>query len=786
MILESFKVLEYQKIKILLSHFVVTEAGRKRVLDLEPLDSIEQVRESQQRIAEMVGLLNEGCLPPLQGNRDLGGVSQQLKVQGTALAPEVFLDLLASVETAHNCRHYFQERSLSFLGELASRIIRLPEIRDAIRKSIGLRGEILDSASFDLADVRDEIRQVGTKIRNRLENMLSSEGLAQAFQERYVTQRNGRYVLPVRADFKGLVKGFIQDESASGQTLFVEPATVLQDNNRLQSCLRREKREEERILRELTELVRKHVDALETNQKVMSELDLVLAAARFAIESRACAPLLTEQPLLELKEARHPLLLFNQDGSRRETKTIPVDLCLGESNDTLVVSGPNTGGKTVTLKTAGVLLLMARSGLFIPCHPDSRIFLFDKILVDMGDEQSIEENLSTFSSHLNRLKGILEEADGKSLVLLDEAGSGTDPNEGGALAMAILDALRASGAKIVVSTHLNLLKRYAFLNDGVENAAVEFDAQTLQPTYRLHYGLPGASNAFSIARLLGLPAAILEKASTYLGSEERAGYDLVEELNRKKWSIAQELEEARKKHREAAVARERHQDLLEKLHQEKEKVLSGLLSDGRKLVREAEKKLKRLLDDAQQQRLDARQVARLKGELNKVRQELVPEERTSNAAMPVAETLVPGELLRVRDFGKEAEVVAVYGGEAELLLSGKKLRLPLTRLEQFSPRRFAGKNRAKNVRSRVVREGFQSEIKLVGRRVDDALPMLQRFLDDALLHGLGEVSVVHGTGEGILRRAVREFLAKEREVKSFFSADPAHGGDNVTIIRFRG
>ena len=740
----------------------------------------------KQRIAEMVGLLNEDSSPPLQGNRDLGCVFQQLKVQGMVLAPEVFLDLLASVETAHNCLRYFQERSLSYLGELASRISWLPDVRDAIRRSIGLRGEILDSASFDLADIRDEIRQIGTKIRNRMEHMLSLEGLSKAFQERYVTQRNGRYVLPVRADFKGLVKGFVQDESASGQTLFIEPAAVLPDNNRLQSCLRREKREEERLLRELTSLARKHVATLQANQQILAELDLVLAAARFAIESHASAPQLTEQPLLELKEARHPLLLFNQDGTPRETKTVPIDLCLGETNEALVISGPNTGGKTVIIKTIGVLLLMARSGLFVPCHPSSRIFLFDKILVDMGDEQSIEENLSTFSSHLNRLAKILKEADRDSLILLDEAGSGTDPNEGGALAMAILDALRASGAKIVVSTHLNLLKSYAFLNDGVENAAVEFDAQTLKPTYRLHYGMPGASNAFSIARLLGFPDAILDKAFTYLGSEERAGYDLVEELNRKKWSITQELEDARQKNREAAIARERHQALLEKLQKEKEEVLSGLLAEGRKLVRETEKKLKRLLDDAQRQKLDAREVARLKGEMNKVRNDLVLKERPSLFDVPVSETVALGELLRIRELGKEAEVIAIDGGGAELSLNGKKLRLPFAKLEQFSPRRFAGKSAGKNIRSRVVRESCQSEIKLVGRRVDDALPLLERFLDDALLNGLGEVSVVHGIGQGVLRRAVRDFLAKEREVKSFFSADPAHGGDNVTIIRLRG
>lgn len=783
---DSFEVLEYQKIKILLSHFATTEVGRKRVLDLQPLDTADKVRESHRRIAEMVVLLNEDGHPPLQGNRDLGIVFQQLKAAGNILGPEVFLDLLSSVETAHACRNYFQKHTAQCLRVLASGITRLPGVRDAIRSSIGLRGEILDSASPELAGVREDIRQVGTRIRIRLEKMLHTESLTKAFHERYVTQRNGRYVLPVRSDFKRLVKGFIQDESASGQTLFIEPAAVLRDNNTLQSCLRQEKREEERILRELSGLVREHVDVLQENQNILSELDLVLAAAGFAIASRACAPLLAETPLVELKQARHPLLLFNQNGMPRKTTTVAIDLCLSEKNDALVISGPNTGGKTVTIKTAGLLLLMVRSGLFIPCHPDSRIFLFDKILVDIGDEQSIEENLSTFSSHLNRLKIILEKADKHSLVLLDEAGSGTDPNEGGALAMAILDALRASGAKIIVSTHLNLLKSYAFLNDRVQNAAVEFDVQTLQPTFRLHYGLPGSSNAFSIARLLGLPAPILDKASSYLGAEERVGYNLVEELNRKKYSVSQELEEARHKNREAEISRKRHQELLEKLEAEKEEVLSGLLVEGRKLVGEAELKLKRLLADADGSVPNARQKARLRGEMNIIRGQLTNNERFSFSSLPEIENLIPGELLRIRTLGKEAEVIAIQGNEVELSLHGKKLRLPVEKLEQFSPRRFADKRSTKNIRSRVVRESFQAELKLVGRRVDDALPMLQRFLDDALLNGLGEVSVVHGAGEGILRRAVRDFLGRQREVKSFFSADTTLGGDNVTIIRLKG
>jgi DNA mismatch repair protein MutS2 len=785
MIDESLRVLEYPKIRHLLSRHALTELGEKRALQLFPLNGIAAVLQSQQRIAELTSLLAKGETLPLQGAADLEPVFQELRIAGSVLTAEVLLKLARVVEAAHNCQGFVRGRGTPALEAMADRLTRLPEVNKAIRRCINARGEILDSASSHLQEIRTELRSLRDRIRTRLESLLNAEALATAFQERYVTQRNGRYVIPVRSGQRGTVKGFVHDESASGQTLFVEPAFVLEGNNRLQSLLRQEKREEERILRELTERVRENLEALQTNQEALADLDLVAASGRFAVACGATAPALADRPLLELRQALHPLLLFTPDGALRPDPPTAIDLFLGEKHDTLIISGPNTGGKSVALKTAGLLLLMARSGLFIPCSPDSRLFLFDKVFADIGDEQSIEANLSTFSGHLQRMKTILESAGNDSLVLIDEAGTGTDPSEGGALAMAVLDSLRAKAAKVILSTHLNLLKSYAFLNERVENAAVEFDAATLKPTYRLRYGLPGASNAFSIARLLGLPAEVLSTAAGYLGQEERAGFDLVEALNRKRWEMEQEATAIRADRLEAQQNRERSHLLLEQLEQQKEEILAKLLAEGRQRLRDAEKALKRLLAAASVEPLDTRGQAAVRGELNALRTGLEELGGKASEDLP-AEEILPGQILRIRGLDQEAEVIAVHGEEAELSLHGKRLRLPLHRLERGAKHRSARRSGEKRVRSRVTRESFATELKLVGQRVDDAIPLLQRFLDDALLHGLEEVSVVHGSGEGVLRRAIRDYLGREREVKSFFSADPAHGGDNVTIIRFAG
>ncbi len=784
---ETLRVLEYAKIRNLLAGFTVSAPGRERALALAPLP-VPKVPEALAEIQEMESVLASSSARPPVGGCDLRRTLRHLRVEGSWLPPEDLLEILVSAEAASECRRFFSGRPEAHrLTARAQLLASLKELRQNLRASLGPRGEILDSASFELGEIRRETLQTRNQIKRVLEGLLAAENLAAIFQERIITERNGRYVLPVRADRRGQLKGFVHDESASGQTLYLEPTAALAGNNRLQSLLQEERREEEAILRRLSELVRRESAALAENQEILAFFDYTAAAAAFSRLYAGEIPQLTDEPLLELYGARHPLLLFHQDGTPRGGAAVPIDLLLGAGFKILVVSGPNTGGKTVALKTVGLLLLMVRSGLPIPCRPGSRVHLFGRIFADIGDEQSIEANLSTFSGHLTRIRQILAAADEDSLVLLDEAGTGTDPAEGGALALAVLDTLRERGARTILTTHLNLIKGYAHLRPEVENAAVEFDSHTLAPSYRLHYGIPGASNAFTIARLLGIPEDVLAKAAGYIGGNEQEGMALIEDLNRLRKDLAREREDAQRLTAEARRERDRRRQLLRELEEQQKTLLEKTARRGEERLREAERNLKTLLRKAEQSAqttVAPPERARLAEELHSVKADVASLRPLVRRGKTPVEPRT-GEILRIPALDAEGEVVRVANGEVELSLQGKKLRLPLHDLEQPSPRRFATRQKSSKVRSNIVRDSFQPRLLLVGKRIDEALLLVDRFLDDALLHGMREVEVVHGSGEGVLRRAVRDFLAGHAAVAAFRGGDTETGGENVTIVEMR-
>lgn len=779
---DLLRVLEFDKFVALLSRFTASEPGRELVLALAPLDGADAVKLALAEAEEMVAFLAVGGVLPLAGNRDLVPLLGQLQAEGSWLAPLALLDLLVSLETAQSCRTSLLRREESLqLQLLATGIMPLRDLTDELRAAIGSRGEILDRASLKLGDIRRQMMQLRARIRKTLDLLLHAEKYAGVFQDLLVTERNGRYVVPVRADHRGRIKGFVHDESASGQTLYVEPAAVLEANNELQHLQREEKREEERILCRLATTARQYRPELLENQRILTRLDLRAAIARYAQLTDACAPKLVATPVLELRSARHPLLLIDPAGRTRDLTVVAIDLLLGDASDTLVVSGPNTGGKTVALKTAGLLLTMVKAGVPIPCSPQSRVHLFARIFADIGDEQSLEESLSTFSGHLLRLRDILAAADGDSLILLDEVGTGTDPSEGGALALAVLDTLRERGARVMVTTHLNLVKSYAQLHPGVTNAAVEFDHETLAPAYRLHYGIPGASNALTIARRLGLPAEVLSRAESYLGDDERAGLQVMEELNLLKQQAYAERNAAQQLHRDAERDRDKRKRLLQESEAQRQALLEKAARRADRLLRAAETRLKTILDSAEGTEHDARSRAELTTALHTVRDGVQQERRLPPPALPLPQEVKLGEILHIVDLKSDGEVTRILSGEVELNCGGKKLRLPLTRLIPCTPRRFARKGAAR-MKKTIEERPIQSKLLLVGKRMEEALLLLDRALDDALINGLGEMEIVHGAGEGILRRAVREFLAGHQGIRGFHPAEAGHGGDNVTVV----
>jgi len=779
---QTLQRLEFDKIVQLLAGFTQTEPGFKRALQLRPLSSDAEVVVALAEASELLNLLETGESPPIGGLHDLVPFLNSLLATGSCLDAESFLLVLASLETMDAVRVFFTGRDgLPRITPQVKTMQSCLELTAMIRSSIGSRGEILDSASPELARIRKSIGSNRHSLRRELEKMFSDGRFSGAFQDQLVTERNGRYVVPVKADFRGKVKGFVHDSSASGQTLFVEPAAVLDRNNALQQLLQNEAAEERRILQSLSAALMVDSAAILVNQAVVVHLDLRSATARFARKCAAVVPHLVDEPLIDLRQSRHPLLLF----SCEDTSTIvPVDLHLGEKNSVLVISGPNTGGKTVALKTVGLLVLMVRAGLPIPCHPDSRLHLFATVFADIGDDQSIENHLSTFAGHLTRLRTILDEADAGSLVLIDEAGTGTDPSEGAALILAVLDQLRTRKTRVLLTTHLNLLKGYAQLREDVENAAVEFDPATLKPTYRLHYGIPGESSAFTIARHYGISDAVLERAQCYLGEGEQEGRQLIVELNNLVRQLQSEKSETEQHLAAAHHDRETRRRLLRAFEEQKQGLLERSIKQGEKLVREAQLEVQRLFD-----RLPAAKTLPEKAAVvvavKAVGDKLQKARPHSALLLKTPQDVRTGEHLQVVTLGVDGVVTQVTAGKIELDVQGKRMRLAPGKLGQYQPRRFSAIKVGLQMNRQVERERFVPRLLLVGKRVDDAVSELERFLDDALLHDINELEVIHGSGEGVLRRVVREQLAANRAVAAFHAAAPDAGGDNVTVVEMR-
>lgn len=773
----AFALLEFDRVRQLLAARTGSEPGRTLALALVPLTDHRLVTEALDELDEARAQLDEtGSAPP-------GGVADLEPVLGAVQAEDALLDtadLLGvgkALDVVRQLRSWLRQDLAPRLFELSRECDPLPGLAGALRESLGPRGEILDSASFELAEIRSRLRSVREQVRRRLEQMLQDEELAPAFQERIITLRGERYVVPVRADRRGMVRGFVHDSSGSGQTLYVEPEVVLEANNELVELLRAEQREIRQILLRLSAAVRRCAPQLRHNQHILARIDLRLAAARLARDMDACRPRMAGQCEIDLRQCRHPLLLFDRDGLPLEGRAVPVDLRLEPSTRLLVISGPNTGGKTVALKCFGLMQLMLASGLQIPCHPDSRTWLFARVYADIGDDQSIDAGLSTFSAHLLRLRQILERAGEDSLVLLDEVGTGTDPAEGSALALALLEELCTRGARVVATTHLHRVKAFAQQREDAANASVAFDPETFRPLYRLDYGTPGASGALAIAAGLGFPEAVLKRARAYVDPAEQRGRDLLEELNRTLVQAREQQLRADEEWRRARQEREKRTRLLRQFEQQREDLLERARRQARALVRRTEQELRSLKQKAEEGLTTPRQ-AELAGDLRAIEQTLqVQKNRPAGKRLRHARV---GDRVRHRLLGQEGEVVRVEGEQVDIAVAGKRLQCRLADLEAAGPApRPSGKVR---IRSEFPADSGPERLMLVGRRVDDALPEIERFLDRALRVGRRQVEIVHGSGEGILRRAVRELLAGHPAVTAFYAADVAHGGDNVTVV----
>lgn len=779
----SLKRLEYHKILEQLAGCAGSILGRERALELQPVTEVDLILRWQAETTEARELMR------LEPAAEIGGwndIRSQLEraIRGAMLEPEELFYIGQTLTAFRRIRKFLVERTEQYplLGELGAALTSFSELEKKINSAILAGGEISDNASSSLAQIRRRLVNAQLQIKQRLEHIIRSPNYQKYLQDPIVTMREGRYVVPVKVEYRSQIPGIVHDQSGSGATLFIEPMPVVEANNEIKRMQAAEKQEIINILTDLTAGVRLYGEEIRYSLEAIAQLDFIMAKARYSQRLDAWAPMVVEEPSVDIRRGRHPLLTGD---------VVPTTIHLGNEFDTLVITGPNTGGKTVTLKTVGLLVLMAQSGLHVPADAGTEIGIFGQVFADIGDEQSIEQSLSTFSSHMKNIVNITEEVSSNSLVLLDELGAGTDPTEGAALAQAVLEKLHNAGARTVATTHYGELKNFAYARERVENASVEFDVATLRPTYRLLIGKPGRSNAFEIAIRLGLSPELVDKAREFLTTEQIQVEELMNNLERLQQEAEQEREESRRLRQEAELIRVRYMEKEQEFLIKKDAVLEKAYEEARKVVKqsrmEAEELIKdlraKISEDAAKIREGAIQNARekLKTMQGKL-QDKKPRPRIQDGDVP--ETVSPGEEVFLPNYNQKGIVVSppAGNGEVQVQVGIIKINVQLHELRKVvSAKPGGGQSKVANLMANKARD-INSKLDMRGMRVEEALMEIEKYLDDAYLAGLPKVYLVHGKGTGALRAAVHQELKGHHRVKSFRLGEHGEGGMGVTVV----
>lgn len=786
---KSFRILEFDKIKQQLEQYASSTLGKELIRSITPYQDKNKVEYHLKITEEARSLYKEGF--SLQGLKDARRALRRARI-GSVLDIDDLLNVADTLRCARNSKIFVERRKERYplLAQLTAALTALPAVEATITECIDPEGLIRDNASPALRRIRNEMRRHQTRIKQHLDALVRSPQMQKYLQEALVTVRNERYVVPVKAEYRGLVKGLVHDQSASGATVFIEPMPVVEMNNRLKQLEVEEQREEQRILQRLSKLVADQLPAVEQNVNTMAVFDLLLAKGRYSAAINGCAPQVNDEGYLRLTQARHPLIESDQ--------VVPIDIELGGDFDVLVITGPNTGGKTVTLKTVGLLQLMAQAGIHIPAAPTSHVAVFDKIYADIGDEQSIEQSLSTFSSHMTNIVRILAEADHRSLLLFDELGAGTDPTEGAALAMAILDEVHARGSRVIATTHYSELKNYAYRIDGVSNASVEFDVDTLRPTYKLSIGVPGRSNAFLISRRLGLSEHIIARAESYLDSDVKQVSDIIVDLEDSRRQAEQARDEAVQEREELRRLRAEYEAQLEEIQQIKRDARKKALREARIYVERLRKAMQGVIAELKEQ---ARQANRSQlDDVFRVAREKVRNQEEAIAAeleelepvdthyeQAAAGPLAVGDKVRHLELNTEAVVVTEpnEAGEVQVQMGSLKTWTHVSKLSKLkTPASDARQQRIGIVKTTTSRK-VPLELDLRGKTVAEALAEIDKYLDSALLAGREQVGIIHGKGTGALRNGVREYLDNHPLVSSHRLGHAGEGGSGITIVTLK-
>ena len=787
---KTLQVLEYNKIIEMLREQAGSEMTREIISELVPVFDAGEIRDRQQETTEAVRLINVKGPLPIGGFYDIKGLVS-FACKGGVLTQAQLLRVLYNMKTAQQVTVFLKGEDipeLPMIESVAELLVVHRGLAEEIDRCILSEDEMADNASPELRTIRRAILRQNESLKSRMNQILNTAQKGGHLQDAVVTMRNGRFVIPVKQEHKNAVPGIIHDQSGSGATLFIEPQAIVNMNNELRQLQMDEQAEIHRILTAFSEAVAEHHHDLVNNQDLLVALDLMMAKGKLSLQLKGEEPEISTDGTLSLRQAAHPLI--------DPKKVVPINIAIGEGYRTLVVTGPNTGGKTVTLKTTGLLALMAQAGLHIPAAPGSRLPVFRQVFADIGDEQSIEQSLSTFSSHMANLVNIIGEADQDSLVLLDELGAGTDPTEGAALAIAILEELGRKGACTCATTHYTELKKFAIATEGVENASMEFDVETLRPTYRLTIGLPGKSNAFEIASKLGLDPAITHRAGQLLEGGDIAFEEVIASLEEDRKRIEEEKQQQLKISAEIRAKQEAIDLEARKLKERREKAIAEAKEEAREIVREA----KEVSDDI---RSELRELAKIEslGERNKrfdaSRRRLKELERKNRAVLQKEENTRPvdpaalkvGDRVKVLTIGQNGEILSLPDerGDLQVQVGVMKVNahvedIMLIDQQRKKPRVNSGRH------GQLYRKKAQlvsTSVDVRGKVLDDAIMDVEKYIDDAVLGGLPEVTIIHGKGEGILSKGIRARLRSNRNVKEYRRGGLGEGGDGVTVVKLK-
>ena len=788
MIKDSFKTLEFEKILERLRDCATSNFGKELATKLEPADDFETVRENLSLTTEAVKIFAVSA-PPLGGFRDVRETFKKIKI-GSAAAADELLDVLSTMYTMRQVKIFFKETEVDApqLKFRATEIEILGNLERQLDNAIDEHGNVRDTATVELQKIRRDLRSAQSRIKTEIFNILHDADKQKFFQDAIVTMRGDRYVLPVKLEYKSQFAGIVHDQSATGATVFIEPLAVVNLNNSVKELEAAERHEVMRILRNLSDAVRKNLEPLTNNVKILADVDLLFAKAKLARDLNAAEPLL--ENFTDLKSARHPLI--------NPAEVVPIDIQLGENFSMLLVTGPNTGGKTVSMKTLGLLALMTQAGLYIPAAAGSKISVFTNIFADIGDEQSIEQSLSTFSAHMKKIVAILEEVTSTDLVLLDEIGAGTDPDEGAALAMSILEKLLQIGAATIATTHYSELKTFAYSTDGIENAGVEFDSETLRPTYKLLIGIPGASNAFAISRRLGLPQSLILRAKQLITADHANFEKIISELETQRMTFEQRNAEIFERQQQVLKHEKKISEMRDEIAKTKGDIIRKAKEKSAAMVRETKREAEEIIAALKEQFDDAG-IKKRRQVIQQAREKIREAEIDSSTGI-IAEkfvgtrinkkNLLVGDTVYIKPLDQKGTVLAIDDDALSVQIGAMRTTVKISACrfvshnqENFSPP-VTNQNRDSLGLLQKISTATRS-LDIRGMAVDEAEIVCGKFIDDAQLSGLKKILIIHGKGTGALRRGVHDFLRTNNSVADFQFADQDEGGTGATLVTIR-